>query len=213
MGTGKTEIKKWIKEEFASLTKQHKFKIGTFYGTGTYAFHQTDDRGYRCIWFDIDSITVGFYFSIRINEVEELMFLKSDYRLFLVNETLQLPDLLDKFEYTSTTTREELMAYLQPLKDNFASIVSQLEYYSVPQHVLDLWLGLKTEKDINTYFFNSFNYCKILIVAQLCKSPMYDYLVKQSLSFYKSKVAADKNWNEELSVCEKIISHYQNKES
>lgn len=210
MATGKTDIKGWVKEAFAPLAKQHGFKIGTYKRMGVFSIYKEADHDSICIWFDVDSYSVGYAFSSRINAVEELLYKFSRDEVFIEgSNTVRIPDGVEKFYYTPATTKEELMAYLAPLKEQFAEVVAQLEFYTNPQHVLDLWLSLKTQEERSAYFFGSYKYCKMIVVAHLCCAAEYSDIAKNALEIYRGYIVEGKDWHEELSVCEKIIAHYE----
>ena len=114
-----------------------------------------------------------------------------------------------KFEYTPTTTKEELMAYLAPLKEQFAEVVAQLEFYTNPQHVLDLWLNLDTLDERNRYFFGPYKYVKMMVVAQLCGSPLYDTLCQNALAMYRKYIEEGEGYSTIMDVCEGVVEHYK----
>lgn len=207
--TGKTVIKKWIKEEFAPLAKQHGFKIGTFFGTGTFAIYRSNDNGYHSFWFGIDSDSVGYGVIVRINAVEEILFEYTQLKVFETVCTIDLSTTHEKFIYTSLTTKEEVAAYLLPLKERFAELVEQMEYYSNPQHVLDLWMSLDTLDERNRYFGGPYKYIKPLILAKLCGSPLYDTLCENALTTYRSIIEEGRDYFAIMAVCENIIEHYK----
>lgn len=209
--TGKTAIKKWIKEEFTPLAKKHGFKIGTFFGTGTFAIYRCNDDGYHSIWFDVDSDSVGYGVIVRINAVEELLYRYSQKGVFKSGDTVDLSTTHEKFEYTPRTTKEELAAYLLPLKERFAEVVEQMEYYSNPQHVLDLWMSLDTLKQQNLHFGGPYKFIKMMMVAQLCGSPLYDTLCQNALEIYRKVISEGRDYFEELATCESVIEHYKHK--
>uniref|UniRef100_UPI0006478315 hypothetical protein n=1 Tax=Alistipes sp. ZOR0009 TaxID=1339253 RepID=UPI0006478315 len=125
--TGKTAIKKWIKEELAPLAKQHGFKVGTFFGTGTFAIYRCNDDGYQSIYFIVKSDTISYGVIVRINAVEELLYRYSQKDVFKTVDTISLEGTKEVFKYTPLTTKEELAAYLLPLKERFAEVVEQME--------------------------------------------------------------------------------------
>lgn len=207
--TGKTAIKKWIKEEFAPLAKQHGFRVGTFFGTGTFAIYRSNDNEYHSIWFDIDSNSVGYGVIVRMNAVEELLYRYSQKGVFKSGDTIDLSTTHEKFSYTPRTTKEELAAYLLPLKERFAEVVEQMEYYSTPQHVLDLWMSLDTLDERNRYFWGPYKYIKMMVVAQLCGSPLYDTLCQNALAMYKKYIEEGEDYSAIMAVCENVIEHYK----
>uniref|UniRef100_UPI000648239D hypothetical protein n=1 Tax=Alistipes sp. ZOR0009 TaxID=1339253 RepID=UPI000648239D len=125
--TGKTAMKKWIKEELAPLAKQHGFRVGTFFGTGTFAIYRCNDEGYQSIYFIVESDTVSYGAIVRINPVEELLYRYSQKEVFKTVDTISFDDTEEDFKYTPRTTKEELAAYLLPLKERFAEVVEQME--------------------------------------------------------------------------------------
>ena len=207
--TGKTAIKKWIKEEFTSLAKQHGFKIGPYFTSGTFAIYRSNGNGHNCIWFDIDSNSVGYSMVIRINAVEELLYKYTHKDVFTTIYTVDLSTTYEKFSYTPRTTKEELAAYLFPLKERFAEVMKQMEYYSNPQHVLDLWMSLDTLDERNRYFGGPYKYIKPLILAKLCGSPLYDTLCKNALATYRSIIEEGRDYFAIMAVCENVIEHYK----
>lgn len=207
--TGKTAIKKWIKEEFAPLSKQHGFKIGPYFTSGTFAIYRSNGNGYNCIWFDIDSNSVGYSMVIRINAVEELLYQYTHKDVFTTIYTVDLSTTHEKFSYTPRTTKEELAAYLLPLKERFAEVVEQMEYYSTPQHVLDLWMSLDTLKQQNLHFGGPYKFIKMMVIAKQCNSPLYDTLCQNALEIYRKVISEGRDYFEELATCESVIEHYK----
>ena len=210
MATGKTDIKGWIKEEFALLAKQHGFKVGLFSDIGAYAIYKKDSNGYVSIWFDIDSSRIGYAFDIRIDYVEKTIFELSRLPKYEKgSHTVCLPTKVNKFEYSPATTKEELMAYLAPLKEQFAEVVAQLEFYTNPQHVLDLWLSLKTNEDKNAYFGDAYKFAKMIVVAKLSNSSLLGVIANDSLMLYQKLAQENEAYMQKLEVCKRIIAHYE----
>jgi hypothetical protein len=210
MATGKTDIKGWVKEEFAPLAKQHGFKIGTYKRMGVFSIYKEADHDSICIWFDVDSYSVGYAFSSRINAVEELLYKFSRDEVFIEgSNTVRIPDGVEKFYYTPATTKEELMAYLAPLKEQFAEVVAQLEFYTNPQHVLDLWLSLKTNEDKNAYFGDAYKFAKMIVVAKLSNSSLLGVIANDSLMLYQKLAQENEAYMQKLEVCKRIIAHYE----
>ena len=148
---------------------------------------------------------------IRINAVEELLYKYTHKDVFTTIYTVDLSTTYEKFSYTPRTTKEELAAYLLPLKERFAEVVEQMEYYSNPQHVLDLWMSLDTLDERNRYFGGPYKHIKMMVVAQLCGSPLYDTLCQNTLAIYKKYIEEGDDYSEELAAYENVIEHYKQK--
>jgi hypothetical protein len=145
--TTKTEIIKWLKGELISIVKPYGYKIGTFHPTGTLAIFKEISLGWNCVALIIDSDSVSFATSIRVNQIEETLFKITGIHRYTFCETLFI-QIYDRFYYKPITKQEEFANNLESLKLQFPLIVEKFDYYAQPKHILELWDSLekKTKK-------------------------------------------------------------------